>query len=77
MEEKNSIHYLKKKSINKSFYCVSNLWFPLVQIQSPQFEISDEKDFPVGSKCLSIKQGKSYFKMKKRKDYALILARTD
>lgn len=37
LEWKNSIQYLKIKKIYPSIV-VSNVWFPLVQIQSPQFK---------------------------------------
>ena len=72
MEKLHSIHYLKKKkeSLNKN-----NIYpFIVYQIygfrwcksnQLTQFVISDEKDFPIGSKCLSIKRGKFDFKKKK------------
>jgi hypothetical protein len=60
MEELRSLPKNKSKIFIVSFYCVSNLWFLLVQIQSSQFSILDEKEFPIGNKCLAIKQRKSY-----------------
>jgi hypothetical protein len=60
MEEIRSLPKINKQRFIISFYCVSNLWFLLVQIQSSLFSILDEKEFPIGNKCLSIKQRKSY-----------------
>lgn len=60
---KNPIHYLKIRKSIISLYCVWNLWFPLVQIQSPEFKM--KKEFPIGIKWLSIKRGKSYLKNRK------------
>jgi len=62
IEWKTPLDYLKwkKKRSRICFYCVSNLWFLLVQIQLPQFSIENAKEFPIGSKWLSVKQGKSY-----------------
>lgn len=42
---------------------------------NPITSVGDEKQFPSGSKWLSIKRGKSYLRSKK--DYAPTLARTD
>ena len=50
MEE--PLHYLKLKKIYHIllFYCVSNLWFLLIQIQLPQFSIENAKELPIGNK---------------------------
>lgn len=57
MEELRSLPKNKSKRFIVSFYCVSNLWFLLVQIQSPQFSILDEKEFPLVTNAYPLSRG--------------------